>query len=55
VDLLAARASGLHSALFFPNGHDVFYDFEHLLGHDPHYVFHNYSELKSHVMLQVAR
>lgn len=54
VDLLAAAASGLHSALFFPSGHDQFYDFDHLLGHEPHYVFHRYSELISHVTEQQA-
>jgi pyrophosphatase PpaX len=45
-DLRAARAAGMESALFFPHEHHVYYDFHSLMGHEPGFVFHNYSELK---------
>lgn len=51
VDMLAANAAGLEKWLFFPHEHHVYYDFEHLKSHEPHFVFHDYSELKNKIAL----
>jgi HAD superfamily hydrolase (TIGR01549 family) len=39
-DILAARAANVDNALFFPDDHHQFYDFEKLRLHDPHFIFH---------------
>jgi pyrophosphatase PpaX len=44
-DMLAAENAGLHKALFLPDEHIIYYDFTELRAHEPHLVFHRYSEL----------
>lgn len=45
VDLLAGHAAGIERGLFFPHEHGLFYDYQELSGHEPHFVFHDYKEL----------
>jgi len=51
VDMLAAHAAGLDKALFLPDVHSDFYNFEDLRKHEPHFVFHKYSDLATHLAL----
>lgn len=44
-DILAGRAAGTQTGLFFPEAHDQFYDFERLIEAEPHFVFRHYDEL----------
>ncbi len=44
-DMLAAENAGMHKALFLPDEHTIYYDFVQLRAHQPHFVFHKYSEL----------
>jgi len=44
VDMLAAHNAGLHKALFLPDEHISFYNFDELRSHQPHFVFYRYSE-----------
>jgi pyrophosphatase PpaX len=44
-DMLAAGAAGMDKALFFPDEHHEFYDFDELTSHEPHLVFHDYHQL----------
>lgn len=45
VDMLASRAAGTDSGLFFPDEHFVFYSLDELRAHQPHFVFRSYFEL----------
>lgn len=51
VDMRAAKAAKVTDALFFPDVHHTFYDFEELRKHNPHFIFHSYSELMPHISL----
>lgn len=44
-DMMAAANAGMDKALFLPDEHVIYYDFVQLKTHEPHYVFHKYSEL----------
>lgn len=54
VDLVAGHAAGTDRALFFPDEHHYFYNLEELSKHEPHFTFHNYSELL-HRMSAIAQ
>ncbi|MDZ4836682.1 MAG: HAD family hydrolase [Candidatus Melainabacteria bacterium] len=54
VDMLAAGNAGCHKALFLPDEHIIYYDFVELKTHEPHYVFHRYSELLTTLELAAA-
>lgn len=45
VDMMAAESAGLDKCLFLPDEHELYYDFVQLKAHEPHIVFHRYSEL----------
>jgi HAD superfamily hydrolase (TIGR01549 family) len=49
-DMLAGRAAGTKTALFFPDIHKPFYDYQQLLDTKPDFVFKHYQELSSHVI-----
>ncbi len=51
VDMLAAHAAGLDKALFLPDAHSGFYNFEELRKHEPHFIFHKYADLSAHLAL----
>lgn len=53
-DLLAAHAAAVDKALFFPEDHHRFYNFEQLKSHDPHIIFHDYSELLPHLRVTAS-
>lgn len=44
-DMLAAHAAGISKALFFPDEHHGFYNFEDLKAHHPQFIFQDYSDL----------
>ena len=44
-DLMAAQAAGIEKGLFFPDEHHQFCNFDELASHEPHVIFHHYSEL----------
>jgi pyrophosphatase PpaX len=48
-DLLAGRAAGTRTALFFPEVHKAFYDFQKLIDARPDFVFGDYAELDTHL------
>jgi len=48
-DMLAAHSAGTEKALFLPDEHIIYYDFQTLRAHEPHVVFHKYSELLPHL------
>jgi len=49
-DILAAKAAGIKAGLFFPDVHNQFYDFQKLKEAEPHFIFHDYSELYKHLV-----
>jgi pyrophosphatase PpaX len=51
-DVLAGRAAGTTTALFLPDRHARFYDFDKLRATEPDLVFHNYHALASHLDLR---
>jgi pyrophosphatase PpaX len=44
-DILAGRAADIKTALFFPEGHARFYDYQELINLSPDLVFHHYEEI----------
>jgi len=48
-DILAGQAAGTKTGLFYPEVHGHFYDFHKLKETDPHFVFHDYDELRQHI------
>lgn len=51
-DMLAAEAAGIEKGLFLPDEHADFYNFEELKGHQPQFIFHNYSQLNTKLSTQ---
>ncbi len=49
-DLLAGRAAGTRTALFFPEVHKPFYDYQQLLNARPDFVFNDYAELSTYLL-----
>ena len=49
-DLLAGRAAGTRTALFFPEVHKPFYDFQKLIDAKPDFIFNDYAELGTHLL-----
>lgn len=45
VDMLAGHAAGLQTALFYPDDHRPFYDFDKLIKTNPHFIFNHYDNL----------
>ena len=52
-DVLAGKAAGTTTALFLPDRHDRFYDFDKLRATEPTYVFATYRELAQHLELAI--
>jgi pyrophosphatase PpaX len=48
-DMLAARAVEMKSALYCPQVHEDYYDFQELLDTSPHFVFDDYKQLSNHL------
>jgi pyrophosphatase PpaX len=48
-DMLAGQAAGIKTALFYPEVHTQFYDFQKLQETSPHFVFHHYDELEQYL------
>jgi len=51
-DILAGRAAGIATALFYPASHAQFYDFKTLVETGPDFVFHDYQDIMSHLAPQ---
>ncbi len=49
VDIVAGKAAGVTTALFFPDEHHHYYSFDRLTSTNPHLIFHDYSDLISHL------
>ncbi len=49
VDVLAGHASGTHTALFMPDQHARFYDFDYLRATKPDFIFTHHEELLAHL------
>lgn len=48
-DILAGRAAGTKTALFFPEVHKPFYDFQKLIDAKPDFVFNDYEQLGTYI------
>ncbi len=51
VDILAGRSAQTETALFLPESHRRFYDFDHLRSTEPHFVFTHHAELIAYLGL----
>jgi HAD superfamily hydrolase (TIGR01549 family) len=49
VDILAGQAAGTKTALFFPEMHKRFYDYQKLMETKPDFVFNHYEELGNYL------
>jgi pyrophosphatase PpaX len=53
-DILAGRAASIATALFFPESHGQFYDFQTLKDAGPDFVFHTYEDIMAHVVSEAG-
>lgn len=51
VDILAGKAAGVHTALFFPELHSRFYSLEAFRASQPDFVFTSHAEVLEHLQL----
>ena len=49
VDVVAGKAAGVTTALFFPAEHEQYYSLARLTSTNPHLIFHDYQDLISHL------
>lgn len=49
VDVVAGKAAGVTTALFFPAEHHEYYSFDRLTSTNPNLIFHDYRDLIDHI------